>query len=57
MSIVFDEIEATVLPDAAPKTTDPDASGTGPGAQQTDACDLQSTLVRITERADRLRAD
>lgn len=56
MSIVIDEIEATVLPDAAPKPTGADASGTEPGAHA-DAYDLQSTLVRIAERADRLRAD
>ena len=56
MSIVFDEIEATVLPDAAPKTTDADASGTEHGAHA-DAYDLQGALVRIAERADRLRAD
>ena len=56
MPIVFDEIEATVLPDAAPETPPASAISTSPSAQG-DAFDLQCTLARMIERADRLRAD
>jgi hypothetical protein len=56
MAIVFDEIEATVLPEAAPKQAGAEpgqSSGPAPG----DAYALQSELVRMRERAERLRAD
>ena len=56
MPIVFDEIEATVLPDPAPKTPPAGAISTSASAQG-DAFDLQSALARMIERADRLRAD
>jgi hypothetical protein len=56
MPIVFDEIEATVLPEAAPK---PASADSGQHSEQTpaDAYSLQSELVRMRERAERLRAD
>ena len=56
MAIVFDEIEATVLPEAAPKPVGADADQQG-GQPATDAHTLQSELVRMRERAQRLRAD
>jgi len=56
MPIVFDEIEATVLPEAPPKPAATEAGAQG--AQTTaDAYTLQSELVRVRERAERLRAN
>ena len=56
MAIVFDEIEATVLPEAAPKPAGAEAGQQG-AQPATDASTLQGELVRMRERAQRLRAD
>ena len=56
MAIVIDELEATVLPDTATSSTDAESGATQSGVES-DPHTLQSTLVRMMERADRLRAD
>ena len=56
MAIVIDELEATVLPDTATNSTDAE-SGATQSSTQSDPQTMQSTLVRMMERADRLRAD
>ena len=56
MPIVFDEIEATVLPEAPPRPAGIDA-GAQAAQGAVDANTLQSELARMLGRAERLRAD